>query len=88
MIKLWFKTKNDELVDISQAKIFGIYSRLLEKKFVVATDLPCQFLGEFDTKEQAQEYLDEIYQIITENEAYCNNCKNEFVACTCIGKNG
>lgn len=69
MTKLWFKTKNDQIVDLNSFYCFSYRDPIYR---VDPTDLSWYVegnnvfsLGEFDTREEAQAYLDEIYAILT-----------------------
>ncbi len=66
MTKLWFKTKNDQIVDLNYATYFEIQV-YAGKHSVLATNGKVSLcVGRFDTKEAAQAYLEGIYKLLTE----------------------
>lgn len=76
MTKLWFKTKNDQIVDLNNYDSFIFtdnYPNLKKGKWLVSAHClkysNTIAVGEFDTKEEAQTYLDEIYSFLkSEND--------------------
>lgn len=67
MQKLWFKTKNDQIVDLNSINCMYVQKNDLGSdtpKFSVCISSCDWAIGEFDTKEEAQQYLDEIYKLL------------------------
>ena len=71
MTKLWFKTNINKIVDLHVFFSFVItdnYPNLKKGQWILSA---CSYndkiseLGLFDTKEEAQAYLDEIYKLLT-----------------------
>lgn len=74
MTKLWFKTRDGKIVDLSTIDQISIECLLPTKRYFVAAtkkDYTYTF-AEFDSKEEAQLYLDEIYTILTKKYT-CND---------------
>jgi hypothetical protein len=89
MTKLWFKTKNDQIIDLNRILTFWVEDICATQYCVFCKDNTKDEIdwriGWFDTKEDAQEYLHEIYQLLKfPEQENCSTCKNETVACTCI----
>jgi len=83
LTKLWFKTKNDQIVDLNcDNQFFAIYEispfqgSISPVKYCVSSNQICDTLGVFDTKEEAQAYLDEIHNLLIGDILYrCDECK-------------
>ena len=80
MTKLWFKTKNDQIVDLYSMLNIWLEDLPNHTYTVFCKDNSKQEIdwriGEFNTKEEAQEYLHEIYQLLTGHILYrCDECK-------------
>lgn len=68
MTKLWFKTKNDKIVDLLSFKRFEIEE--YREGFIIYAYEFCedgerQEMADFNKKTEAQLYLDEIYLLLT-----------------------
>jgi len=79
MTKLWFKTKNDQVIDLNNMDSFWIEEIPPKNEYHVFAkedkeEDPIDWrLAEFDNQEEAQVYLRKIYLIL--NETPANNEK-------------
>lgn len=83
MTKLWFRTKNDQIVDLNDFS--GIYIEVFSGMFRVfashVSDCDNVYtMASFADRKEAQAYLDEIYKLLTINQPTdvlyrCDECK-------------
>lgn len=66
-MKIWFKTKNYQIIPITMCSSFWIEEAICCGVFCKFEDCDLK-IGEFENLKEAQEYIDHIFTILTSEE--------------------